>query len=185
MTSPTTESHFSSPAKGLFLGDIRFDRMLPFPAISAAERETLALVIESIDRFMGDKEEDFRAYDVKGEQPSEYIDQLKELGLFSLIIPEEFAGLGLSNSGYSRVLQQTSRYDASTSLTIGAHSSIGVKALLLFGTKEQKERYLPRLASGELIAAFCLTEAGSGSDAASVRTHAVKNADGLQAKRSG
>lgn len=178
MTSPTTESQFSSPAKGLFLGDIRFDRMLPFPAISAAERETLALVIESIDRFMGDKEEDFRAYDDKGEQPREYIDQLKELGLFSLIIPEEFAGLGLSNSGYSRVLQQTSRYDASTSLTIGAHSSIGMKALLLFGTKEQKERYLPRLASGELIAAFCLTEAGSGSDAASVRTHAVKNSDG-------
>lgn len=178
MTLPTPESQFSSPAKGLFLGDIRFDSMLPFPAISAAERETLALVIESIDRFMGDKEEDFRAYDVKGEQPSEYIDQLKELGLFSLIIPEEFAGLGLSNSGYSRVLQQTSRYDASTSLTIGAHSSIGMKALLLFGTKEQKERYLPRLASGELIAAFCLTEAGSGSDAASVRTHAVKNGDG-------
>jgi alkylation response protein AidB-like acyl-CoA dehydrogenase len=138
----------------------------------------LALVIESIDRFMADKGEDFRAYDVKGEQPQEYIEQLKELGLFSLIIPEEFSGLGLSNSGYSRVLQQTSRYDASTSLTIGAHSSIGLKALLLFGTPEQKAKYLPRLATGELIAAFCLTESGAGSDAASVKTHAVKNADG-------
>ncbi len=152
--------------------------LTPFPQISAAERETLALVIESIDRFMADKGDDFRGYDVKGEQPQDYIDQLKELGLFSLIIPEEFSGLGLSNSGYSRVLQQTSRYDASTSLTIGAHSSIGLKALLLFGTPEQKAKYLPRLATGELIAAFCLTEAGSGSDAASVKTHAVKNADG-------
>jgi alkylation response protein AidB-like acyl-CoA dehydrogenase len=154
------------------------EQLAPFPKISAAERETLALVIESIDRFMANKGEDFRAYDVKGEQPAEYVDQLKELGLFSLIIPEEFSGLGLSNSGYSRVLQQTSRYDASTSLTIGAHSSIGLKALLLFGTPEQKAQYLPRLATGELIAAFCLTEAGSGSDAASVKTHAVKNADG-------
>ncbi|MEY4701100.1 MAG: hypothetical protein RL326_1287, partial [Pseudomonadota bacterium] len=175
MTKQTAETQLPSPAKGLFLGDLRFESMLPFPRVSDAERETLSLVIESIDRFMSDKEEDFRAYDVKGEQPSDYIDQLKELGLFSLIIPEEHSGLGLSNSGYSRVLQQTSRYDASTSLTIGAHSSIGMKALLLFGTKEQKERYLPRLATGELIAAFCLTEAGAGSDAASVRTHAVRS----------
>lgn len=178
MTKQTTDTQLPSPAKGLFLGDLRFESMVPFPRVSNSERETLSLVIESIDRFMADKEEDFRAYDVKGEQPTEYLEQLKELGLFSLIIPEEFSGLGLSNSGYSRVLQQTSRYDASTSLTIGAHSSIGLKALLLFGTPEQKERYLPRLATGELIAAFCLTEAGAGSDAASVRTHAVKNADG-------
>ena len=178
MSAQTTDAHSLSPAKGLFLGDIRFGAMVPFPRVSEVERETLALVLESIDRFMADKEEDFRIYDVKGEQPAEYVDQLKELGLFSLIIPEEFAGLGLSNSGYSRVLQQTSRYDASTSLTIGAHSSIGMKALLLFGTSEQKQRYLPRLATGELIAAFCLTEAGSGSDAASVRTHAVRNEDG-------
>jgi alkylation response protein AidB-like acyl-CoA dehydrogenase len=178
MTKQSTDTPLPSPAKALFSGELRFDSMIPFPRVSEAERETLSLVIESIDRFMADKAEDFRDYDVKGEQPSEYIDQLKELGLFSLIIPEEFSGLGLSNSGYSRVLQQTSRYDASTSLTIGAHSSIGLKALLLFGTSEQKERYLPRLATGELIAAFCLTEAGAGSDAASVRTHAVKNADG-------
>jgi alkylation response protein AidB-like acyl-CoA dehydrogenase len=136
------------------------------------------MVIESIDRFMADKTEDFRRYDQKGEQPEEYVEELKALGLFSLIIPEEFEGLGLSNSGYSRVLQQTSRYDASTSLTIGAHSSIGMKALLLFGTQEQKAKYLPRLASGELIAAFCLTESGAGSDAASIKTHAVRQDDG-------
>jgi acyl-CoA dehydrogenase family protein 9 len=168
----------ASPAKGLFLGELRSDGLLPFPQISASEQETLRLVLESIDRFMADKGEDFRAYDVKGEQPESYLDELRNLGLFSLIIPEEFGGLGFSNSAYSRVLQQTSRYDASTSLTIGAHSSIGMKALLLFGTQEQKERYLPRLATGEVIAAFCLTEAGSGSDAASVKTFATKNSDG-------
>jgi alkylation response protein AidB-like acyl-CoA dehydrogenase len=167
-----------SPAKGLFLGEIREEKLFPFPTIRAEERETLQMVIESIDRFMADKGEDFRRYDESGEQPQEYIEELKALGLFSLIIPEEFEGLGLSNSGYSRVLQQTSRYDASTSLTIGAHSSIGMKALLLFGTQEQKAKYLPRLATGELIAAFCLTEAGAGSDAASIKTHAVQKEDG-------
>jgi acyl-CoA dehydrogenase family protein 9 len=167
-----------SPAKGLFLGEIREDKLFPFPTIRPEERDTLHMVIESIDRFMSDKTEDIRRYDEKGEQPEEYVEELKALGLFSLIIPEEFEGLGLSNSGYSRVLQQTSRYDASTSLTIGAHSSIGMKALLLFGTQEQKATYLPRLATGELIAAFCLTESGAGSDAASIKTHAVRQADG-------
>jgi alkylation response protein AidB-like acyl-CoA dehydrogenase len=167
-----------SPAKGLFLGEFRDSRLFPFPRISAEERETLSMVIESIDRFMSDKGDLFREFDKKGEQPSEYLEELKAMGLFSLIIPAEYEGLGLSNSGYSRVLQQTSRYDASTSLTIGAHSSIGMKALLLFGNEEQKKRYLPRLATGELIAAFCLTEAGSGSDAASVKTSASKNPDG-------
>jgi acyl-CoA dehydrogenase family protein 9 len=167
-----------SPAKGLFLGEIRGEVLLPFPAISPSEQETLRFVIESIDKFMGEKAEDYRRFDVAGEQPSEYVEELKSLGLFSLIIPEEFSGLGLSNSGYARVLQQTSRYDASTSLTIGAHSSIGLKALLLFGTAEQRAKYLPRLATGELIAAFCLTEAGSGSDAASVKTQAIKSPDG-------
>lgn len=167
-----------SPAKGLFLGEIREDKLFPFPTIRPEERETLQMVIESIDRFMTEKTEDFRLYDAKGEQPEQYVEELKALGLFSLIIPEEFEGLGLSNSGYSRVLQQTSRYDASTSLTIGAHSSIGMKALLLFGTQEQKAKYLPRLSTGELIAAFCLTESGAGSDAASIKTHAVRQADG-------
>jgi alkylation response protein AidB-like acyl-CoA dehydrogenase len=167
-----------SPAKGLFMGEFRDSRLFPFPKISAAERETLSMVIESIDRFMAGKDAQFRSFDENGAQTAEYLEELKALGLFSLIIPAEHEGLGLSNSGYSRVLQQTSRYDGSTSLTIGAHSSIGMKALLLFGTDGQKARYLPRLASGELIAAFCLTESGSGSDAASVKTYATKNADG-------
>ena len=138
----------------------------------------MRMILESIDRFMAPKEKEFRQFDHEGVQPSEYIEELKALGLFSLIIPAEYDGLGLSNSAYSRVLQQTSRYDASTSLTIGAHSSIGLKALLLFGSDAQKTKYLPRLATGEMIAAFCLTESGSGSDAASIKTRATKNGDG-------
>lgn len=166
------------PVKRLFLGEIDRASFFPFPAVHPEERETLTMVIESIDRFMADKGALVAEFDVKGEQAKEYIESLRELGLFGLIVPEEHGGIGLSNTGYSRALQQTSRYDASTSLTIGAHSSIGMKGLLLFGSSEQKAKYLPKLASGEMIAGFCLTEPGSGSDAGSIKTHAVKNEDG-------
>lgn len=167
-----------SAAKALFLGNVIEECFFPFPQTSAAERETLTMVVESIDRFMAGKEELFRQFDSAGDQPADYLNSLKELGLFALIIPEESGGIGLSNSGYSRALQQVARYDGSTALTVGAHSSIGMKALLLFGSAEQKQRYLPQLASGETIAAFCLTEAGAGSDAASIKTHAERQADG-------
>jgi alkylation response protein AidB-like acyl-CoA dehydrogenase len=178
MSHETDTRTDASIAKGLFLGDIREGHIFPFPGLKAEERETVRMILESIDRFMAPKEKEFRQFDHEGVQPSEYIEELKALGLFSLIIPAEYDGLGLSNSAYSRVLQQTSRYDASTSLTIGAHSSIGLKALLLFGSDAQKTKYLPRLATGEMIAAFCLTESGSGSDAASIKTRATKNGDG-------
>ena len=88
-------------------------------------------------------------YFEKAEFPSFMVKEMGEMGMFGPFIPEEYGGIGLSNAGYSRVLQQTSSYDSSTSLTIGAHSSIGMKGLLLFGTDAQKEQYLPRLASGE------------------------------------
>ncbi len=168
----------ASVAKAFFLGNIIEENLFPFPKFSPSEMDTLGMVLESVDKFMQSRAEDYREYDKVGAQPTEYIESLKELGLFGLIIPEEYSGIGLTNAGYSRVLQQTSRYDASTSLTIGAHSSIGMKGLLLFGTDEQKKRYLSKLATGEMIAAFCLTEPGAGSDAASIKTHAHKNPDG-------
>jgi alkylation response protein AidB-like acyl-CoA dehydrogenase len=167
-----------SPAKALFRGEILKSAFWPFPEIDAPQRELLDMVVESVDRFLADQQDDFGDWDRSGEQPPEFIAELRELGLFGLIIPEEYGGIGLSNSGYSRVLQQSSRYDSSASLTIGAHSSIGMKGLLLFGTEAQKEQYLPKLASGELIAAYCLTEPGAGSDAASIQTKAVKDSNG-------
>lgn len=167
-----------SPAKALFRGEIIAPALWPFPQMDPQQQEILNMVVESVDRFLADKQDDFREWDRTGVQPQEFIAEMRELGLFGLIIPEEFGGIGLSNSGYSRVLQQSSRYDSSASLTIGAHSSIGMKGLLLFGTDQQKKEYLPRLASGDLIAAFCLTEPGSGSDAASIQTKAVKDSHG-------
>lgn len=168
----------ASVAKSLFLGNIVEENIFPFPTIKEDESEMLKMVIDSIDKFMGDKEEVFRENDLKGSQSEEFLNSLRELGLFGVIIPEEYDGIGLSNSAYSRVIQQSSFYDGGTTLTIGAHSSIGMKGLLLFGNDDQKKKYLPKLASGENIAAFCLTEAGAGSDAASVSTKAEKNESG-------
>ena len=167
-----------SPAKGLFCGEIVQSCFWPFPELTDEQKEMLGMVLDSVDRFLEDKQDDFRQWDEAGQQPEEFVQGLRDLGLFGLIISEEYGGIGLSNAGYSRVLQQSSRYDSSVSLTIGAHSSIGMKGLLLFGTDAQKEKYLPRLASGEMTAAFCLTESGSGSDAASIKTKATRNSNG-------
>jgi acyl-CoA dehydrogenase family protein 9 len=167
-----------SVAKNLFFGEIVEENLFPYPKMRERDREMLVAMTDAIDDFLQDKHADFKHWDRQAEQPVEFIQALRDMGLFGLIIPEEHGGLGLSNAAYARVLSQTSRHDSSVSLTIGAHSSIGMKGLLLFGTPEQKARYEPRLASGEMIAAFCLTEAGAGSDAASVRTKATKNDDG-------
>src|SRR6202521_2984186 len=167
-----------SVAKNLMSGRILEDRLFPYPSLRDKDREVLGMMVDAIDQFLGPKHHDFKRWDRQAEQPAEFIQGLRDLGLFGLIVPGEHGGLGLSNAGYARVLSQTSGHDSSVSLTIGAHSSIGMKGLLLFGTAEQKARYLPKLASGEMIAAFCLTEPGAGSDAASIRTQAAKNADG-------
>src|SRR5271156_2954324 len=167
-----------SVAKNLLAGRIVEDNLFPYPRLREKDREVLGLMIEAIDEFLAPRRADFKHWDREAAQPAEFIQGLRDLGLFGLIIPEEQGGLGLSNAGYARVLSQTSTHDSSVSLTIGAHSSIGMKGVLLFGTPEQRARYLPKLATGEMIAAFCLTESGAGSDAASIRTRAEKGADG-------
>ena len=167
-----------SVAKNLLAGRIVEDNLFPYPRLREKDREVLGMMLEAIDEFLAPRREDFKRWDRDAAQPAEFIQGLRDLGLFGLIIPEAEGGLGLSNAGYARVLSQTSSHDSSVSLTIGAHSSIGMKGILLFGTPEQRARYLPKLATGEMIAAFCLTESGAGSDAASIRARAEKGADG-------
>src|SRR6201994_1029729 len=167
-----------SVVKGLVAGRILEEELFPYPPLRDKDREVLGSMLDAIDDFLAPKQADFKRWDRDAEQPAEFIQGLRDLGLFGLIIPEEHGGLGLSNAGYARVLSQSSSHDSSVSLTIGAHSSIGMKGILLFGTPEQRRRYLPKLATGEMIAAFCLTESGAGSDAASIRTQAVKNPNG-------
>jgi acyl-CoA dehydrogenase family member 9 len=163
--------------RSLCMGYIEEDMLLPFPVTSAEERDTLRGVVGSLGELLGRHEKDFKTWDRAAEMPAAYIEELKAFGLFGLVIPEAYGGLGFGSAAYSRTLQEVAKHDASTAVTVGAHSSIGMRGLLLFGTDAQKERFLPRLATGDMIAAFCLTEPGSGSDAASIRTTATRDGD--------
>jgi acyl-CoA dehydrogenase family protein 9 len=163
--------------RSLCMGQIEQDVLFPFPVMSPDQKEMLNEIAGALEDLLGSRAEDFRKWDVDGDMPAEFLNELKEFGLFGLIIPEEYGGMGLGNMAYSRTLQEVGRYDASVAVSIGAHSSIGMRGLLLFGTQEQKSRYMPQLASGELIAAFCLTESGAGSDAAAIKTTAVRQGD--------
>ncbi len=146
--------------KSLFFGDILEDQIFPYAEMPPDQVETVAPICEAIDKYMSTI--DSRKLDRAGEMPPELLQSLREMGLFGVLVPEEYGGLGLSNSGYA---------------PLGAHSSIGFKGLLLFGTDAQKKRWLPKLATGEMIAAFCLTEPGSGSDAFSIKTNAQRDGD--------
>ncbi len=162
-------------ARSLCAGEILENIIFPYPKMKEEEKSTCRSIIDSIHSWLEPKRDEFRKWDVAGHLPDELIKEMKEIGLFSLIIPEEFGGVGLSTTAYSRIIQELSNFDGSTAITVGAHSSIGMRGLLMFGTDAQKAQYLPKLASGEMIAAYCLTEAGSGSDAASIKTKAVRD----------
>jgi alkylation response protein AidB-like acyl-CoA dehydrogenase len=170
-------SNSSSPSfvSQLCFGTIEEDLILPYPKMKAAEQETFKAIRSSVEQLLKPHDKDFRAWDEKGELPPEFIEELRQFGLFSLVIPEAHGGMALSATAYSRTLQEIAKYDGSVAVTVGAHSSIGMRGLLLFGTDEQKAKYMPKLATGEMIAAFCLTEPGAGSDAASIKTTAVKD----------
>ena len=156
--------------RSICAGEIEEEVLFPFPTLSDEEREILAPVVESVDDLLEGHAEDFRAWDVAGEIPAEFLQEMREFGLFGLIVPESDGGLGFGNMAYSRTIQQVARHDASVAVTVCAHSSIGMRGLKLYGTEDQKKRYYDRLANGELIAAFCLTEPEAGSDAQGIQS---------------
>lgn len=166
----------TSFAKDLFFGRISSDVLLPFPQLRRDEREFLDMTVGAIQKMASDIQ--VERIEEERRIPQEYIDRCKEMGLFGLILPEEFGGLGISNAAYIQILASISLVDPSFTALIGAHQSIGLKALLLFGTPEQKKRFLPKLAKGDMIAAFALTEPGAGSDARNLKTTATLSKDG-------
>lgn len=172
------DKHNTSFMRSLCMGLIEEELLFPFPTMKEGERDLLSSIFTAVEQMLSDKEEDFRKWDRAGEMPGAFIDELKEFGAFSLVIPEEYGGMALGSMAYSRVMQELATYDASAAITVGAHSSIGMRGLILFGTDEQKKKWLPRLATGEMIAAFCLTEPGAGSDAAGIRTRAERKDGG-------
>ena len=165
----------ASFVQSLCMGEIEEEIILPFPQMAAGEKETLGQVLASIRQLLHGREKEFREWDVEAEMPGSFVEELRQFGLFGLVIPEAHGGIGFGSTAYSRVLQEIAQFDGSVALTVGAHSSIGMRGLLLFGTEAQKARWMPKLATGEMIAAFCLTEPGAGSDAAAVRTTARRD----------
>ena len=167
--------------KSLFFGSIEEGLAFPWPeAVSEAERvevDRLHVLLDAVRRFF-ELRVDSREIDRQQQIPGEVIASLRELGWFGMAIPQTYGGLGLTNTGYARVVQEMTGLDPSVALTLGAHQSIGSRGLVLFGTEEQKSRYLPRLAKGDDIAAFALTEPGAGSDAAAIQTRAERQEDG-------
>ena len=110
--------------------------------------------------------------DLSGRFPYELVSELGELGLMGLPIPEEYGGAGGDTVSYAIAIEELTRVDSSVAITVAAHTSLGTMPLLNYGTEEQKERWLPDLASGRRLAAFGLTEPGAGSDAGATRTTA-------------
>uniref|UniRef100_A0A452UIS7 Acyl-CoA dehydrogenase family member 9 n=1 Tax=Ursus maritimus TaxID=29073 RepID=A0A452UIS7_URSMA len=170
-TSPRSRAF----AKELFLGKIEKKEVFPFPEVSQDELNDITQFVGPVEKFFAE-EVDSQRIDREGRIPDETLEKLKSLGLFGMQVPEEYGGLGLSNTMYTR-LGEIIGLDASIAVTLAAHQAIGLKGIILAGNKEQKARYLPKLASGEHIAAFCLTEPSSGSDVASIKSRATLSED--------
>ncbi|KAM7402729.1 hypothetical protein PAMP_017943 [Pampus punctatissimus] len=171
-----THSRNLAYAKDLFLGQLNKAEVFPYPEIGNEELEEINQLVAPVEKFFTEEVDSYKI-DQEAKIPPETMEGLKELGLFGLQIPEEYGGLGLSNTMYARLAEITS-LDASIAVTLAAHQAIGLKGIQIAGNEAQKQKYLPRLASGEHTAAFCLTEPGSGSDAASIQTRATLSEDG-------
>ncbi|XP_014685223.3 complex I assembly factor ACAD9, mitochondrial [Equus asinus] len=170
-TSPPSRAF----AKELFLGKIEKKEVFPFPEVGQEELNEINQFVAPVEKFFTE-EVDSQKIDREGKIPHETLEKLKSLGLFGMQVPEEYGGLGLSNTMYAR-LGEIISLDASIAVTLAAHQAIGLKGIILAGSEAQKAKYLPKLASGEHIAAFCLTEPASGSDAASIQTRATLSED--------
>jgi len=138
--------------------------------------QTLNMLIDSVARFVRTRLVPAEPIVAETDEiPAELIHDMRELGLFGLAIPEEFGGLGLTMEEEVRVAFELAWTSPAFRSLIGTNNGIGSQGLIIDGTHEQKQKYLPRLASGELIASFALTEPDAGSDAASLRTSAVRD----------
>ncbi|MBK8697412.1 MAG: acyl-CoA dehydrogenase family protein [Deltaproteobacteria bacterium] len=119
-----------------------------------------------------------RRWDEEERFPSELIPHLAELGLLGIRIPEAYGGSGLDTLAYAVIVEEIAKFDGSLALTIASHNGLGTGHILRFGSEAQKQKYLPKAVTGEWLAAWALTEPGSGSDAAGMRTTAVRQGDG-------
>ena len=116
-----------------------------------------------------------RSLDEEEKFPLELVQEMGRLGLMGMIVPQEYGGSGLDMVAFATAIIELARADASVAITMAAHNSLGTLPLLLFGNDDQKRSYLPKLASGEILGAFGLTEPEAGSDAGATKTRAIKS----------
>src|SRR5262245_25313565 len=164
-------------AKGLFLGRFVEDRVMPYPTVAPKEQAELRESLAQLRAFL-DEHLDPAAIDRQADIPREVIDGLARLGVFGMTAPTDFGGRGFSQMAYCRVMEEIGSRCASKAVFVNFEHSVGMRALLLFGTDGQQRRWLPPLVRGEMLAAFALTETEAGSDAANVQTVARPSADG-------
>ncbi|SES09137.1 acyl-CoA dehydrogenase family protein [Halopseudomonas bauzanensis] len=140
--------------------------------------ETLQILLDSIHQFVN-QELIPREHEVAETDsiPADIVQQMKDMGLFGLTIPEEYNGLGVTMEEEVNIAFELGRTSPAFRSYIGTNNGIGSIGILLDGTEEQKAHYLPKLAAGEYLSSFCLTEPDSGSDAASLKTAAVRDGD--------
>jgi alkylation response protein AidB-like acyl-CoA dehydrogenase len=167
-----TGEHKPSFAKMLYFGLLDTSRVFPYPQIASQEKKISDEFVEKVKQF-AKTQINPDEIDRNSNIPESVIRGLGDLGLLGMTIPKEYGGLGMSQYAYCRAMEELSKRCSSTALFVNAHQSVGLKALLLFGTEEQRKRWLEPVAKGKELAAFSLTEPNAGSDAAGIETRAV------------
>ncbi|MEX0728384.1 MAG: acyl-CoA dehydrogenase family protein [Planctomycetaceae bacterium] len=180
---------FSGPTRAGFAHELYFGRfkssaIIPAPELSPEEHEQGDPIVDAVKQF-AEREIDPDAIDRQADIPKSVIEGLGKLGVLGATVSPEHGGMGLSQQNYCRIMEIIGGRCGSTAVFVNAHHSIGLRGLELFGTPEQKERWMKPLASGSKIAAFALTEPEAGSDASNVQTRAVPTDDGRGYKLTG
>lgn len=162
--------------KNLFWGNFREELVFPYPSSTAEETARCDDLLARLDQYLRNEHPAIQI-DQEQEIPDWVIRRLFELGVLGMTIPREYGGLGLGITSYNRVLERIGRSCGSTAVLVSAHQSIGCKAVMLFGTEEQKSRWLPMMAR-DCLSAFCLSEPNVGCDAGGQETRCELSPEG-------
>ena len=162
--------------KNIFWGRCREELVFPYPEISAEETARCDQLLAALDDYLRNEHPHIEI-DQKQEIPDWVVQKLFDLGVLGMIIPQKYGGGGFSITSYNRVLSRIGESCGSTAVMVSAHQSIGCGAINLFGTEEQKKKYLPRMAK-DTLSAFCLSEPNVGCDAGGQETRCELSADG-------
>ncbi len=164
-------------AKALYWGRFKGELLFPYPTLPPEKQAAADEMVAKVKAF-ADAHIDHMQIDRDAAIPDSVVKGLGDIGMYKVTIPTEFGGLGFGQQQYLKTMEVLGGHDASVAVFVNAHHSIGVRALTLFGTKEQQAKWLPGLFDGSKLCAFALTEPEAGSDAGNVQTTATPTEDG-------